>query len=571
MNRLASQLRIGEKIGLGFAVVCALLFGVVWYYHQTLRSVASDYMHLLAVFETRKSLALEIEIEMAAARDAEKAFLSKHQESFAREVDDHLQTLFGKLALLAAVDEHSRQTVDQLLPLLTGYRDSFHAVADAWRSMGLDENSGLQGAFRSKIHRLHELSARYSVDRLYAALLQIRRSEKDLALRRDPFYGEQVRRQLAEFARMIKDSGLPPGIEANLLSDLRQYAQSFERFSRDVLAGGSANGGKGVFRDAAHRIEAALKANHVPHLETGILQLRRREKDFLLRGDESYPPMVAEIAREIRAQISASAIADTEKALLVGLLRDYERSFFVLVAQRAQIADLTRAMDAAAERVAPLLTTNSAQANRMMTDQVEEISRATQASTRLAVGVMLGAAALGALFAVIVTLRIVRPLRQMAGLLDNLAYGAPTSRVAAVPGGRDEVNAMALSLNALIDHRANFIAWWKSSMNEMNAQRNLDAAGTPDERDEAARELRASAQARVEQLNSVRGRLLAQVEQIVAAAQRMQSRCSGTAMDEAKNIEHSAREICTLVEIVGGEAPQPEKGDSRSSAHEPVA
>jgi methyl-accepting chemotaxis protein len=259
VNRLSSRLRIGEKIGLGFAVVCALLFGVVWYYHQTLRSVASDYTHLLAVFETRKSLALEIEIEMAAARDAEKAFLSKHQESFAREVDDHLQTLFGKLALLAAVDEHSRQTVDQLLPLLTGYRDSFHAVADAWRSMGLDENSGAQGAFRSKIHRLHELSARYSVDRLYAALLQLRRSEKDLALRRDPSYGEQVRRQLAEFARMIKDSGLPPGIQANLLSDLRLYAQSFERFARDVLAGGSANGGKGTFRDAAHRIEELVR------------------------------------------------------------------------------------------------------------------------------------------------------------------------------------------------------------------------------------------------------------------------------------------------------------------------
>ncbi len=555
MKRLSSQLRIGEKIGLGFVVVCLLFAGVVGYHHHTLRSVIGDYKHLLAVFETRKSLALAIEIEMAAARDAEKAFLIRHQEHFARDVDDHLQTLFGKLALLAAVDDHSRQTVDQLLPLLTGYRERFHAVAEAWRSMGLDENSGVQGTFRSKIHRLHELSARYNVDRLYAALLQIRRSEKDLALRREPRYGEQLRRQVADLAQMVRGSELSAEVKAKLLDDLRKYAQGFELFAGDVLAGGNANGGKGSFRDAAHRMEAVLKANHVPQLETSILQLRRREKDFLLRGDESYPPMVAELAREIRAQIAASAIAEADKALLTGLLRDYQRSFLVLVAQRAQIAELTRGMDAAAERVAPLLTSNSAQANQMMADRLDEISLATQASTRLAVSVMLGAGVLGALFAAAITLRIVRPLRQMAGLLDNLAYGAPTSRAAAVPGGRDEVNAMALSLNALIDHRANFIAWWKSSMNEMNAQRSLDAAGTDDERAAAVRELRALARARVEQLNAVRGRLLAQVEQIVGAAQRVQSLRSGASMDEGKNIEHAAREISTLLELVGGELP----------------
>lgn len=571
MNRLSSQLRIGEKIGLGFAVVCLLFFAVVGYYHHTLRSVTGDYKHLLAVFETRKSLALAIEIEMAAVRDAEKAFLIAHKEQFAQEVDEHLQVLFDKLALLAAVDEDSRQTVDQLRPLLTGYRDSFHAVAEAWRSMGLDENSGVQGAFRSKIHRLHELAGRYSVDRLYAGLLQLRRHEKDLALRRDLRYAEQVRRQVGELVQMVKGSELPAAVKAQLLNDLRQYAQSFEPFARELLAGGNANGGMGRFRDAAHRIEAVLKANHVPHLENSILQLRRREKDFLLRGDESYPPMVAEIARGIRAQIAASAIADADKALLSGLLNDYQSSFFVLVAQRARIAALTRAMDAAAQRVAPLLTSNSAQANQMMSQRIEETSLAAQTSARLAVGAMLAATILGALFAVLITRRIVRPLREMAGLLDNLAYGAPTPRVAAVPGGRDEVNAMALSLNALIGHRANFLAWWKSSLQEMNAERTLQAASSRDEREQAIAELRAVGMARVEQLNAMHGRLLAEVDDIIATTQRVQSNHSGTTFDDAKRIEHAAREIATLLEIVGGDLSVPANDAGSPSATAPPA
>ena len=65
------------------------------------------------------------------------------------------------------------------------------------------------------------------------------------------------------------------------------------------------------------------------------------------------------------------------------------------------------------------------------------------------------------LFAVLITLRIVRRVRLMAGLLDDLAYGSPTRRVPTVSNGRDEINAMGESLNALGDHRATFMGWWK--------------------------------------------------------------------------------------------------------------
>ena len=75
VDKFSSKLRIGEKIGVGFALVGLLFVGVVWHDHRTLRAVLGDYHQLQAVFEVRKSLALEMEIEMAAARDAEKSFL----------------------------------------------------------------------------------------------------------------------------------------------------------------------------------------------------------------------------------------------------------------------------------------------------------------------------------------------------------------------------------------------------------------------------------------------------------------------------------------------------------------
>lgn len=554
MARFSSKLRIGEKLGLGFGLVGLLFVGVVWHYQQTLGAVLDDYRQLHDVFERRKSLAFEIEIDMAAAREAELNFLSQRKEQFAAKVELHLHDLRKNVALLAAVDEQSRQTATELEALTATYEAAFRAVADAWRSMGLDENSGLQGNFRERIHRLHDLSGNYNVDRLYTTLLQIRRSEKDLALRRDPVYRDRVRRLVVEFRQLVETSALQPAVKEKLLAELGVYTRTFEPYADSVLRTGNPDGGKGPFRDAAQRIEALLDAHHVSNLEASVLALRRWEKDFLLRGDESYAQRVVETARSIRAQIAASTIADADKALLTSLLRDYQRSFLVLVSRRAIIADLIGEMDAAANRVVPLIQQNVAQADQSMASRVTEITESSQASMRRGLIVVAAAIALATLFSVMIARTIVRPVRQMAGLLDDLAFGTPTGRVPTVAGGRDEINAMGESLNALMDHRANFLEWWKASMNEVTALRNLAAASTEAERDEANRELYAAEIATVQQINAIRGRLLQHSERLVEVARRARTGSGKLSADDATALEHSARGVAVLLEALATDA-----------------
>lgn len=572
MEKVWSKFRIGEKIGLGFAVVGLLFAGVVWHYHQTLKSVLDDYQQLHSVFEVRKSLALEIEIEMAAARDAEKDFLIQRQEHFAEEVDQHLQVMRAKVTALAAVDQHSRQTAEQLQRLLTTYQESFRTVAEAWRSIGLDENSGIQGAFRQKVHRLQELSAQYYVDPLYTILLQIRRSEKDLALRKDPAYRDRVRKLIQEFRQLVQGSGLQATVKQKLLSELLVYARTFEPYADTALKSAEVGGGMGPFRDAAHRIEAILKAHHVPHLETNIYKLRRHEKDFLLRGDEAYATMLVEMARTIRSQIAASPLSETDKTLLASLLLDYQQGFLLLVAQRASIVTLTREVDAAARQIAPLITANVDQANQMMAARVEAIADSSRASVHLGLIAMYGALALALIFVITLTSRIVHKVRQMAGLLDDLAYGTPTGRVPTVPGGRDEINAMGESLNALIDHRANFLGWWKASMNEVMALRDLDSARTEAARDEANRDLHVAEIAKLQQLNAIRGRLLQHSQLIVDVSRRAIASSGRLSADDAKTIEHSTRSMAMLYEALAAEqAPVTESGGTPEPAEQQTA
>ncbi len=554
MARFSSKFRIGEKLGLGFALVGLLFVGVVWHYQQTLGAVLDDHRQLHDVFEHRKSLAFEIEIDMAAAMKAEQNFLGQRSERFADEVDVHLRDLRKKVALLAAVDEQSRQTAAELDALTTTYETAFHAVVDAWRSMGLDENSGLQGHFRQKIHRLHDLSGNYNVDRLLTTLLQIRRSEKDLALRGDPKYRDRVRKLIADFRQLIENSALQPVVKEKLLTELGIYARTFEPYAEGMLRTGNPDGGKGPFRDAAHRIEAILDAHHVSNLETSVLALRRSEKDFLLRGGESYARRVVDTAGSIRAQIAASTIADADKALLAGLLRDYQDSFLALVSRRATIADLIQDMDGAASRVVQLIQQNVAQADQLMADRVSEINESSQASIRRGLIVVAVAIALATLFSVMIARSIVRPVRQMAGLLDDLAFGTPTGRVPTVAGGRDEINAMGESLNALIDHRANFLGWWKASMDEVTALRNLAAAADEPQRDEANKELYAAEIAIVQRINAIRGRLLQYSERLVEVAQRAREGSGRLGANDAKELEHSARGVAVLLEALATES-----------------
>ncbi len=561
MARFSGKLRIGEKLGIGFGLVGLLFVGVLWHYQQTLGAVLDDYRQLHDVFERRKSLAFEIEINMAAAREAELNFLSQRKEQFAAKVHLHLHDLRKNVALLAAVDEQSRQTATELEALTATYEAAFHAVADAWRSMGLDENSGLQGSFRERIHRLHDLSRNYNVDRLYTTLLQIRRSEKDLALRRDPMYRDRVRRLVVEFRQLVETSALQTAVKEKLLAELGVYTRTFEPYADSVLRTGNPDGGKGPFRDAAQRIEALLDAHRVSNLEASVLALRRGEKDFLLRGDESYAQNVVETARSIRAQIAASTIADADKVLLTGLLRDYQRSFLVLVSRRAIIADLIGEMDAAVNRVVPLIQQNVAQADQLMASRIAEITESSQASIRRGLIVVAAAIALATLFAVTITRAIVRPVRQMAGLLDDLAYGTPTGRVPTVAGGRDEINAMGESLNALINHRANFLEWWKASMNEATALRDLAAASTEAERDEANKELSAAVTAAIEQIEAIRGRLLQHSERLMDLSRRARSGSGKLSADDATALEHSARGIAVLLEALAAEA-KPTTADS---------
>ena len=552
MNKLATRLRIGEKIGLGFGAVGLIFLGVIWYYHLTLNKVVEDYQRLNAVFGERQSHAFAIESHSGGMLSAADRFLLTRNTDYAGQVRAQAAALSAQADELADIDAASRLTAAQLQRLTEEFTASFDAIVEAWRVRGLDENAGLQGAFRDAVHELEARAGHYNVDQPYLLLLQIRRREKDLGLRRDPQYQQTAHQLLDQMIASISESGLPEPVKQDIGRELTTYRAELDTYAEIVLSSEEIGGGKGPFRDTAHRIESLLNAHYVSGLETRILQLRRREKDYLLRGDERYIRMVDAIGADIGDQIAASDIADAEKAELATLLDGYRRDFHALVEQDRRIGTLTAQMYQAAARVTPLVEANLAEAMQLMQTMSSEIADTSAARARASLLAAAAAAALGTLFAILITLRIVRPVRSMAGLLDRLTRENPSDRMPTDPHGRDEINAMAVAVNTMADHKATFVKWWRSSMQEAIALRDRNQATDADERTEAERELQTAVISKLTQINAIKAQLLAQAERISAVAERL-SQGNGHGNDRREagtDLRDAAAGIRTLVSVM---------------------
>lgn len=548
MNKLSTRFRIGEKIVLGFGAVGLLFLGIIWYYHTNVRDLTAAYQGLAAVSGARQIHAFAIESHLNAMRSGADRFLLTRDTDFAEQTLVAAAALRAEAEAFGRIDAASARTAAEIDASVEAFADHFEAIVAGWRARGLDEDSGLQGAFRDAVHELQDRAAHYNVDRLYLLLLQVRRSEKDLGLRREDQYRVRVNALLDEMQATTAASRLQEDTRQALQDEIVAYRQRFGAYAERVLAGEPIEGGKGLFRDRAHRIEDLLQAHYVPGLETAILQMRRREKDYLLRGDAQYIDMVDDIAGGIAERIAGSAVAADQQQLLSSLLERYRQDFLALVDQNTQIARSTDAMYQAAAQITPLVERNLAQATATMAEQSEEIAAASAERARWSLVVAAVVPVLGFLLALLITSRIVRPVQRMVGLLDQLTREAPRDRLEVDPAGRDEINAMAIALNTLADHRARFSEWWRSSMQGEIACRDLQEAGGDEARAEAAVELRNAVGAKLSQLDAEGERMLDGAERLDAMAADQSANARGRVNANAlREIAGNLRALARMV------------------------
>ncbi|MBF0474113.1 MAG: hypothetical protein HQK93_10370 [Nitrospirae bacterium] len=196
-------------------------------------------------------------------------------------------------------------------------------------------------------------------------MLQCRRDEKDFLLRLDKKYAAKLDGNISalqiEIDKIIKianDEG-----DKNLVQradSIKTFAQAYHsKFKKLVEAwekkGFDENSGQqGDFRKVVHSLEDLFNKNsELSGFEVTLLQIRRSEKDYLLRKDKKYADKVHTNLDKLTNAVSNTKSAQKED-ILKGIT-GYMTSFDTLVALDAEINVDAEEMRAEVHKIEPLI------------------------------------------------------------------------------------------------------------------------------------------------------------------------------------------------------------------------
>ena len=192
-----------------------------------------------------------------------------------------------------------------------------------------------------------ELShAAQTVLELERDVLLLRKNEKDFFGRKDIQYVEKHKEVHAKI----------DGLVSNLESVFKKYqvsTTSLESFDRNLnqyqvafnevvqlqqeIGLTPKTGLYGTLRTAVHNVESMLKEYDQLPLEVAMLQLRRNEKDFMLRREMSYVETFDANIAKFNASLRVSSLDTDTQNKIAALIEQYQKDFKSLVNKEQQL------------------------------------------------------------------------------------------------------------------------------------------------------------------------------------------------------------------------------------------
>jgi methyl-accepting chemotaxis protein len=225
-------------------------------------------------------------------------------------------------------------------------------------------------------------------------------------------------------------------------------------------------GAEGEFRAAAHGLESRILALKRPALEIGLLTIRRNEKDYLLRHQQT--DVEALVANVTRMRSEASGMREPARTDLLDGLDKYGTAFQKYVEMEKVIGltendGLQGAMRDAIHKVEPLVPLLIADANAAGA----EANRMLVLLTLIVLAAGTGA---GILVFSLFARSLANPIRSVARLLATLATGDLTVEVGArYRGRRDEVGVLARALTDMSVRIRGMVATIQDSVEQVAA------------------------------------------------------------------------------------------------------
>jgi methyl-accepting chemotaxis protein len=314
-----------------------------------------------------------------------------------------------------------------------------------------------------------ELSMQLQTD-----MLSLRRHEKDFLARKDKKYQErfdkqfkQINADLEELETLLNNHGMRLPAHDALAGTFSTYQANFHRVvdAYESMGFDHKSGLTGELRAAVHGVESALKAIDADSVLVTMLQLRRAEKDFMLRSDLKYLKKFNGLHQVLLQQLNTLSIDSVQRQDILNLAKAYQSKFIAYVDGAKTLGLNSQSgfrleMRTTVQSSEKLLLENIDTVDKLLHDSLD---KAQVLSMLLFIGLLL----ITAIVAWFVGRSIFLPVQKIQQAIQNIHQSQDLSlRVDAT--GKDEIAAMADTLNTMLVGFQKVIANVNHAVDAMN-------------------------------------------------------------------------------------------------------
>ncbi len=191
----------------------------------------------------------------------------------------------------------------------------------------------------------HNITIAKNIGDIKASILELRRDEKDFSARKDLQYSEKFNQQMRLAEKQVSilaDDFTSVGLSIPELNSMKAILVQYQsQFNKIVLLQKKIGldpkaGLYGELRSAVHDVETLIgKGNY--QLLSEMLQLRRNEKDFMLRLDDKYVDKLQKNSNTMLVSVQASELSSSKKQEVIKLIKAYQGAFLNLVSAQREL------------------------------------------------------------------------------------------------------------------------------------------------------------------------------------------------------------------------------------------
>jgi signal transduction histidine kinase/CheY-like chemotaxis protein/HAMP domain-containing protein/CHASE3 domain sensor protein len=355
---------------------------------------------------------------------------------------------------------------------------------------------------------------------VHSSLHQAQVVERDFLLQQDPARLEEHAKSLTTAHALLDslEAATASTEAARLIVEAQRQLDAYEKGFKAVVAlqrdvGTEKTGAYGQFRDQAHSVETVVEETDNNELRVALLKLRRHEKDYLMRQDETSLAAHGQALASLRQLLGASeALTESERSFVTRSMQDYANGFDRMVAAQRRVGEKQGELRATSRQLEGALDKLEAQfaKTQTATRQQAEDTRTT-AVIAMVVGVLLML-----LLGIALSLYIARQLSTDINLLlsaaNRIARGDLSADVEVE--SKDEVGALAAAFREMV-------ASLRTTESETRAREWLSAG-------------------------------LAHINEVIRGEQDVEKLASSAVADLAR---HSEAQLGALYTLTGGEEP----------------